>query len=75
MRTWSPAVGMSAVNCSPARGNGNTGSLSENATSTGLSQLANASRTARISAAPTSSSDVGTRNGNLWAPALLSVVG
>lgn len=56
-------------------GNGNTGSLSENATSTGLSHSPRAARTARISAAPTSASDVGTRNGNRWTPALLSAVG
>ena len=51
----SPAVGMASQKISPARGYGNTGSESENATMAGLSQRESASSTAFISAAPTAS--------------------
>ena len=75
MRTCSPAAGMSAVNCSPARGNGKTGSSSENATSAGLSQL----RQAVAHGAHLGGADVvvgaGPATGTLCAPALLSGVG
>ena len=75
IRTCSPAVDSSSVKRSPARGKGNTGSVSENATSAGLSQPARASLTATISAAPVSSGVSGTSSGKRCAPALLSGFG
>ena len=63
------------MNRSPARGNGKTGSASENATSAGLSQPRSASRVATISARPASSSVSGTSSGKRCAPALLSAFG
>ena len=63
------------MNRSPALGNGNTGSVSEKATSAGLSQRPRASRVACISATPGSSIVSGTSSGKRCAPALLSGVG
>ena len=60
---------------SPAFGKGNTGSVSEKARKAGLSQRESSSATAPISAAPGSSSEIGTSSGNCAAPALDSTVG
>ncbi len=60
---------------SPARGNGKTGSLSENATRAGFSQRVSSSITMRISAAPGWPSSIGTSSGNCAAPAFDSGVG
>ena len=65
-----------SVNCSPARGNGNTGSVSENATSTGLSQLAKrVAHGAHLGGAGVVVGVSGTSSGKRCAPALLSGVG
>ena len=60
---------------SPDLGKGKTGSVSEKARSAGFSQRESSSATSRISAAPVSSSEVGTSSGNCAAPALDSAVG
>src|SRR3954453_6187941 len=62
--TCSVTVGIHSAKRSPERGNGNTGSLSEKATSAGFSHCVRASTTARISSAPATSSSVMSRSGN-----------
>ena len=52
IRVCESTLGIVSTNRSPARGNGNTGSESENATSAGLSQRESSSITRPISAAP-----------------------
>src|SRR5262245_4732006 len=73
--TCSVAVGIQSRNRSPARGKGNTGSLSEKATSAGFSQPCRASASFRMATAPGSFSSVGTSSGNCAAPAFDSGVG